>query len=150
MFLTAQRVLSPDGKSGLNSFLYAHGDIPWKVPPEPIAGSIGELTHIFLTVPQGGNKILSYLDVVTPDGTSYGQIRDKIFPWLNTQAQERKPLPWIILMRNMRFGLHTVQTLTWKSEVDELLLACRKVIAQSVTEHPASQRSYPRCPARGL
>lgn len=126
MYLTAQRVISPGGENGINGFLYEHGAIAWGTPPQPIAGSIGELVHTFIMVPPGNNKVVSYVDVVAPDGTSYESIRDRIFPWLEAQPSTQ-PLPWTGVVEDMRFGLHMVASFAkvWRSETARLLTTCK-------------------------
>lgn len=78
MYLTAHRVRAPSSDvTGINVFLHTHGgggpfaaghtgealleDVTHRHP--------GELSREDLQVPPGGNTVLSYLDLVAPDGT---------------------------------------------------------------------------------
>ena len=127
MYLTAQRVVSARGENGINGFLYEHEAVSWETPPEPIAGAIGELAHSFILVTPGDNKVMSYIDIVAPNGTSYDHIRDRITPWLAARASEGQPLPWTGIDGDMRFGLHMTATYAraWRSEAAALLSACQ-------------------------
>lgn len=72
MYLTAHRVVSPDGQGGTNSFLHRHGpDFPWpedawRLPEE----EPGDVVEEHIEVAPGGNAVRSYLDILAPDGTS--------------------------------------------------------------------------------
>lgn len=143
MYLTAQRVISPNDENAINGFLYEHGAVTWETPPAPIAGAIGELVHTFILVPQGGNKVMSYIDVVAPDGTPYERIRERIFPWMVTRASARQSLPWTDVVEDMRFGLHMIAAYAkvWKSEVTRLLTMCQMTLDRYTL--PAPEESHP-------
>lgn len=130
MYLTAQRVVSPSGENGINGFLYKHDVVAWDIPPEAVTGSVGELVHAFIVVPQGGNNVMSYVDVVAPDGTPYDRIRTQISSWMMEQASAQLPLPWTGVTENIRFGLHMVSTYAkdWRREATQLLMACQMTI----------------------
>jgi len=139
MYLTAQRVISSSDENGINGFLYEHGAGAWELPPEPIAGSIGELVHTFIMVTPGDNKVVSFLDIVAPDGTPYDRVRALILSWLAAQASVSQPLPWTGVVESMRFGLHMTATYAklWKSEVAKLLTACQMTLDHAAdTEGP--------------
>ncbi len=142
MFLTAQRVISSRGENGINGFLYEHGAVVWEAPPEPIAGSIGELVHQFILVTPGDNKIVSFLDIVAPDGTPYVSVRELIVPWLVAQASAQQPLPWTGIVESMRFGLHMTAACAklWKSEVSKLLTACQMTLDRYTLPAPEEPR----------
>jgi hypothetical protein len=94
MYLTAQRVISPRGENGINGFLYEHEAAnAWETPPELIVGACGVLVHSFILVTQGGNNVVSYVDIVAPNGTSYAHICERLVLWLATKAAEQQPLP---------------------------------------------------------
>jgi hypothetical protein len=129
MYLTAQRVLAPSGENNINGFLYEHGAVTWQTPPEPIEGAIGKLVHTFIMVPQGGNKVLSFVDIVASDDVPYAHIRERLCAWLTAQANmpHPHPLPWTGVDGDMRFGLAMITTLAkaWRSEVGHLLRTCQ-------------------------
>jgi hypothetical protein len=143
VYLTAQRVISTGGESGINGFLYEHAVTRWgTTPPELIDGAIGELVHTFILVPPGDNKVVSYVDIVAPDGTTYDRIRAQIVPWMATQARERPSLPWTGVVEDMRFGLHMTETYAkaWKPEVAKLLLTCQMTLDRYTLPAPAESR----------
>lgn len=76
MYLTAQRVASPRQIWGINAFYYEHGPIIW--PPNALLmldQGPGTLVEIAAEIePLGGNRVLSFLDIVAPDGTPRQQI----------------------------------------------------------------------------
>lgn len=143
MYLTAQRVISPSRENGINGFLFEHGTVAWALPPEPITGAIGELVHTFILVPPGGNKVMSYVDIIAPDGTPYDRIHNRIIPWMAARASAQQGLPWTSDDEDMRFGLHMVSAYAkaWKSEAAKLLLACQMTLDRYTL--PASEESRP-------
>jgi hypothetical protein len=83
MRLSAQRVMAADGHLGVNAFCYLHGPVVWlDRPPTEITKSRGQLVNSLIEIRPGGNKVLSYLDIVAPDDTPsrrlYGEIIDSI------------------------------------------------------------------------
>ena len=130
MYLTAQRVRAPDGKIGVNGFLYEHAaDVTWSEPPKPAAGSVGELVHSFLMVPPGGNQVLSFIDIVAPNGMSYAALDTRIRAWLTAGTPEQ-PLPWTWSDAEVRLGLHMVSAYVkaWRAEAGRLLATCQLTI----------------------
>ena len=76
MYLTAQRVISPKThEMGVNTFKYLH----WQQWPGPVPDAFlpdtnpGELGQQYVEVMPPGNRILSFLDVVLPDGADTGR-----------------------------------------------------------------------------
>lgn len=88
MYLTAHRLRSPDDRTGINAFLYWHGDrtIEWELDPKRHAeGGLGEPARSHLEVEPGGNFVDSYLDVITTDDkvvdeieASSGEVMDEL------------------------------------------------------------------------
>ena len=87
MFLTAHRVRSPDGRQGINAFFYLHGDSPapgmaWDSPNlnvEMIAEKYpGKFVDQEVAIVPGGNSVLSYLDIVAPDGERLARVREAL------------------------------------------------------------------------
>ncbi|HKY38691.1 MAG TPA: hypothetical protein VJN18_22265 [Polyangiaceae bacterium] len=71
MFLTAQRVVSPaTHRQGVNVYHYLHGGYVWNDMPEEFLNGAtnGELVAQWLNLkPPGGNRVISFLDIVAPD-----------------------------------------------------------------------------------
>ena len=73
MYLAAHRVVSPvTGAEGINAFAYGHGPYVWHgappFTPEENPGTLFE-SSIEPQVAPPGNRVRSYLDVLTPDET---------------------------------------------------------------------------------
>lgn len=72
MYASAQRVRSPDGKVGVNSALYLHdlNEIEWTrddVFKFVSTHAPGRLVWQRNELPPGGNTVVSYVDIVSPD-----------------------------------------------------------------------------------
>lgn len=133
MYLTAQRVVSSGNENGINGFLYEHGVVAWDPPPDPVSGmgdAIGELVHSLISVTPGDNRVVSYVDIVAPDGTPYEGVFLPIFTWMTERSSAREPFPWVGVVGDMRFGLHMVSAYakTWREEVSRLLSACQMTL----------------------
>lgn len=81
MYIVAQRVTSPAGQSGINAFLFLHGDqqIPgmsWNAPDiELIADTHpGVLLLQRVENATGDNDVVSYLDIAAPDSIGLKQL----------------------------------------------------------------------------
>lgn len=79
MYLTAQRVRASDGKEGINSYLFLHGDdeIPgmsWSTPDVALVADHHPGAVVVQRIEQdfGGNEVLSFLDVVARDSFGLG------------------------------------------------------------------------------
>lgn len=139
MYLTAQRVISPEGNNGINAFLYEHGQNAWEAPPELVPGSFGTLMNMSLLVtPVGANEVVSYVDIVAPDGADWEIVSRQLFDWTKGQASAKSPLPWSAVMGDYRFVLHMTAFYAkdWKSEVGVLIGACRRALEERT---PAEQ-----------
>lgn len=74
MYWAAHRVRSPEGEEGINAFSHRHGPgFRWPVEVSQIAAlpetDSGKQIAEHVQVEPGGNSVLSYLDVLAPDGT---------------------------------------------------------------------------------
>lgn len=78
MLLTAQRVVSPHGARGVNVYQYLHGPHGWARVTDGFLPDVnpGELVNQWLEVSPGSNRILSFLDVVAPDGAALSNIHE--------------------------------------------------------------------------
>jgi len=81
VYVVAQRVLSPGGRSGVNAFLFFHGDVDipgvsWNDPDVDIIANAhpGTLALQRVEQPSGGNVVVSYLDIVAPDAVGFEQL----------------------------------------------------------------------------
>lgn len=84
MYLSAQRVRSPRGATGINAYLRLHADErPWPASdPAALLAKIddhsGRIERSIVSVKPGGNRITAYLDVVAPDHLGSRQCIDTL------------------------------------------------------------------------
>ena len=81
MLLTAQRVVSPLANAqGVNVYQYLHGPQTWeRVPDEFLPeANPGELVAQWIQLAPGGNRVVSFLDVVVPDETSMIELQQRL------------------------------------------------------------------------
>ncbi len=125
MYVTAHRVTKDaTGETGINAFLFRHGS------PRPLVTdnwtqdqvdnvtyqNPGILVKQKLNVSAGSNMVLSYLDIIAPDGTSSADIQKalKIFEHdLGTDA-----FPMLRVVNGMAIRLGLVCGLTGKEELE--------------------------------
>jgi hypothetical protein len=120
MYITAHHVVAPkDGSEGLNAFLYLHGKGQWSAPPRPEEDP-GELKRKLISVEPPGNRIRSYLDIVAPDPTSWGEIRQAFMQFVS--ESQRDPLPWARTLGQclFRFGAEAELAKRWRTEIADL------------------------------
>jgi hypothetical protein len=70
MLLTAQRVMSARAHArGVNVYQYLHGPHAWERVTDEFLPEVnpGELVAQWIQLPPGGNRVVSFLDVVAPD-----------------------------------------------------------------------------------
>lgn len=92
MYATAQRVESK-GRSAINVFVYSHGAGRPVLQRNTDIATIAELqtgvlAHADVTIAPGGNAVLSYLDVVAPEGTALEQIERVLTDFHPSQSSE--------------------------------------------------------------
>lgn len=122
MRLVAQRVLSARGLQGVNAFCYLHGAYVWlDRPPLHIMDAPGELVNSNITVQPPGNRVRSYLDIVTPDQTANQKILDDILNPIDLFANQ--PLPLNVQSGDTNFTFNIEQSLApaWHRELEVLL-----------------------------
>jgi hypothetical protein len=112
MYLTAQRVYSlTRKKTGINAFLYRHGaevvpGMSWDQPIlERIADEyIGTRGPEYIEIAPGGNRVVSFVDIVAADGTPIEQVEEAIRFFRTTLSSERLPVLKTIGTVAIRFG----------------------------------------------
>jgi len=124
MRLAAQRVMSADGRLGVNAFCYLHGPVVWlDQPPSEVTNARGQLVNYTSEVPPGGNKVLSYLDIVAPDDTPSRQLHRKINDSIDLFHEQ--PLPLHVQIQEISFEFNVDPRLApgWREEMVVLLRA---------------------------
>ena len=129
MYLTAHHVVSsrPDGRQGINAFLYLHGPVEWnqsELARVPVTNP-GRLIDQSISVPPGGNSVRSYLDIAAPDGIRWEDIRVDLMDF--TGQHQTRPLPWSGHAGHCYFqlGLELGLTEHWQRELPKLYRAAQ-------------------------
>jgi hypothetical protein len=81
MLLTAQRVISPRSHArGVNVYRYVHGPYTWERVPNDFLpqGNPGELIAQWIQLSPGGNRVVSFLDVVAPDEIESVELQQRL------------------------------------------------------------------------
>lgn len=122
MYLTSLHVVDPTtGREGFNAFYYRHGPFVWNAPPPDIPdGNPGELMESRISVPSGGNRVRSFLDVVAPDEATLTEIRHDFVAFVG--YAQRQPFPWDGIVRRCRFRVGVEHGLVnrWHREIADL------------------------------
>ncbi len=126
MYRTAHRVVDPaSGREGINAFCYEHPGVVWQgLPPEGIPDvDPGVLAAQHLELPPPGNRVRSYLDIVSPDETPAAEVRSSLLRFLS-EAQGR-PLPWegVVGRCLFRLGVEADLAPDWPEELATLYRA---------------------------
>lgn len=128
MYLTALHVVrAADGTEGINSFHYAHHGTNWLVPPANVPDvEPGELVRSRIQLPPGGNRVRSYLDIVTHETASWSELRRSFLVFV--LASEGHALPWVRLVGRTRFRAAMEEALApeWRAELSALFAAARE------------------------
>lgn len=122
MYVVAQRVISTGGSSGINAFLFLHGELEiqgmsWSDPDvEVIADSHpGKLVLQRVEQPTGGNDVTSYLDIVASDSTELARLGRIL---LEISAPPSYVFTWSVGQIGLRFASQSPEG--YASEFEEL------------------------------
>ena len=123
MYLTAQRVLAPDGKrQAINSFFYLH-HCEWR--PSQAASfrpesNPGTLVDDAIELSPPGNRVRSYLDVVAPDGTSPAALAHSFEKLVTGGGPLKFPLEMSVGRVWFRFDTERTIRPAWRHELRTL------------------------------
>lgn len=127
MYLTAQHVVSPAGSDeGVNAFLYLHGDdLSPDLPPNVPDDNPGTLVAESLSVAPPGNRVRSYLDIVSSDRARWEDVRVGLMDLIG--RAQRTPLPWSghAAGSYFRIGMDTSLARNWQRELAALYRAAQ-------------------------
>jgi hypothetical protein len=133
MFLSAQRVLSRHGVSGVNAYAYRHPPGTWSTADLSALENTAVLFVQDIEVPPGGNAVRSYLDIFAPDGAGPAAIA----AWIQRlrTGPERGEFP--IELREgdlaLRFGLVFGLVSTWQRELTDLAARILLLVQSAAT-----------------
>ena len=94
MYITAHRVRNAQGQTAIHGFRHRHDKERCPFPADPLEvpdNAPGILEEQEIELPVGGNDVLSYLDLIAPEGTDMTGW-DRLLPALSTRLGEH-PLP---------------------------------------------------------
>lgn len=102
MYITAHRVRTPEGLVAIHGFRHRHDADRCPFPDDPLevprdAPGILEEQEVELRV--GGNRVLSYLDLIAPEGSDTTGWREQL-PALSARLGEH-PLPVVMEMDSL-------------------------------------------------
>jgi hypothetical protein len=122
MRLVAQRVLSPKGLQGINAFCYLHGPIVWlELPPSEVTAAPGHLANAVVEVRPPGNRVRSYLDILTPDRTLNQQVETDIIDCIDLFTNPAFPLKVHHGETTFQFDIELALAPGWHRELVVLL-----------------------------
>jgi hypothetical protein len=112
MYLTSQRVYSASRKkAGINTFLYRHGDqefpgMRWDRPRlERVADErVGTRAAEHVEIGPGGNRVLSYVDIVAADSTPIAEVEEALRVFGETFSPDALPETRLLGSIAVRFG----------------------------------------------
>jgi hypothetical protein len=121
MKLVAQRLVSPDGREGVNAFGYWHGGLWWTRLPPPNALSIAGASLIAVA-PTAGHRVRSYIDVLAPDAIEASELHEGIMAFADALATQGGHLPIVGTFGRVSttFGTETSLIPRWYDELQEL------------------------------
>lgn len=113
MYLTAHRVEARDGRTGINAFLYLHGEheLPASVWDSPDVVFIAEKApgnpvRSVTDIPPGNNSVVSYLDIVARNGTSHDVLQSALLSIRSLLARDPSRSIWTGQPVGVRFSLN--------------------------------------------
>lgn len=147
MYLAVLHVQRSDGAEGRQAYLHLHGaafpvNDPLSVPlrhPGPVV-----LTH--LEMRPGGNRVLSYLDIIAPDGIWMAEPPYEPEPPTTTEWWQQRfepigdlllgrPLPWVVTVGDARVVFNASSYMPAVSEYEYLLGAALDLWEEWRTPH---------------
>lgn len=133
MYLTAQRVISsPPYQTGINSFLFEHGNnYFWNSPPPDIfmpENDTGLLVAQHITVDPGGNEVYSYLDIVAPDETEKSTIKLALSTMPSLVGKQPFPLQKVTDSIFVAFNVGDHLLPVWHAEFQQLVEAAMSLL----------------------
>jgi hypothetical protein len=130
MYITAMHVISPTTQNeGLNAYLYVHGKSSWEGPPTP-EDDPGSLQRKFVSVEPPGNRVRSYLDIVSPDGTSTAALRGALMQFVASGQHDQLPWHRIVGQMLFRFDVEFGLASQWRSEIVALFQKCEALLTR--------------------
>lgn len=138
MLLTAQRVISPASQArGVNVYRYAHGPHDWERVPDKFLpeANPGELVAQWIQLRPGGNRVVSFLDVVAPDDMNVVQLQQALTSLKRVLQDQGNPTTAYLDPLWVRFGL-ALPNVPWSMELGALAGHIVLSLDQAGSAHP--------------
>lgn len=132
MYLTAHHVVNSYGEEGINVFRHLHGrDYDWPQDasslPERDPGKLDRDASI-ISIKPGGNRVRTYIDVLTPDDTPREKITDNLNSVDMDLDERRNPTVFENYNVTIRFGVEIGLQQNRRALFQELIAALYNVI----------------------
>ena len=128
MYVAVQRIVGRR-KQGINAFLHLHGAMEWPRRPVTLSDRApGALKRRRVVVPPGDNRVVSYLDVVAPDGTPrsvISELLDRVRPFAE---RSEASAGWLYGPLSVGFGVDLELDDYRADEFDALVRAARAIL----------------------
>lgn len=140
MYLTAQRVVTLENKSGINIFLHMHKD-----GEQPVMKDISTITYVAeintgaivdenCELPPGGNRVKSYIDIVSGDDITQGIIENALNLAKQKISSAKLPFQDISKSVGIRFGAEIGLYEFISQEYDELSNAAVNLFSKWISK----------------
>jgi hypothetical protein len=120
MLLSAQRVRSPQGLVGVNTYVYRHAAGRWSSDLARLEAD-AELVAQQFEIPPGGNDVRSYLDVFAPEETPIAEIAQAATRIRSGADPASFPTVFHDGDLSLRFGLVAGLVPSWHTEWTDLI-----------------------------
>src|SRR5262245_27279680 len=123
MLLVAQRVISTAHRvQGVNVYRYSHDRTSWPADPRLMLDDPSKsLEKKEVSLRPGRNRIVSYLDVVAPDGTAPGEILGELRQLTAHAPPPELPAERVLGRCAVRWSLEERMLPFWRGELEDLI-----------------------------
>lgn len=121
MLLSAQRVRSVQGLTGINLYVYRHAAGAWDTSNLDVLEQAASLESQDFEVPPGNNDVRSYLDIFAPEGTHAADIA-RVAASIRG-GPDPSSFPAVVAVDTIVFRLGLVFGLvpSWRNELTDLV-----------------------------
>jgi len=135
-YITAQRVRSQKtGREAIHAFLHESGHLDWSQSPEALFRSIDQDAGVLIDkkvspILQGGNEVLSYLDILAPEGTPRSVMIEILDAFYGVEA---RPGPLVLIAEGVmaRVSVRRDRLENWRAEIEDLSRAIEDLLRKA-------------------
>ena len=131
MYITAHRVRDSQGRVEVHSFLHRHDATDCPFPDDPVTvpqSAPGRLVHKSVVLPPGDNTILSYLDLIAPEGAWSEAWKDPLEMLAEQLGERARPL--VVRREQLTVIFGAIDELYTADEYRVLLTAALRMLGQ--------------------